>query len=276
MTAAKRYFSFFRIRFAAGLQYRAAALAGVATQLVWGFLRVNMFEAFRRSDPDAFPMTREAMCSYIWLVQAFLTMFMLWQWENDIFDSVTSGSVALELLRPTDLYAMWYARCAASRLAKVCLRCVPVLIAASLLPKSCGLSLPYGANAAERLFTGGLFLLSMIFGFLTVISLSMLVYVSAFHTISPNGTKIFLGMIAEFCAAGEIPLPFFPEPVRRVFEALPFASTASTPFLIYTGTLTGADALRAVVFQLLWCAVLIPAGWLWLRSSLRKVTAQGG
>ena len=31
----KKYLSFFRIRFIAGLQYRAAAWAGIATQFAW-------------------------------------------------------------------------------------------------------------------------------------------------------------------------------------------------------------------------------------------------
>ena len=40
----KKYFSFFWVRFAATLQYRAAAAAGVCTQFAWGL-----------SDPAAVP-----------------------------------------------------------------------------------------------------------------------------------------------------------------------------------------------------------------------------
>lgn len=36
----KKYLSFFRIRFLCGLQYRAAALAGVVTQFAWGGMNV--------------------------------------------------------------------------------------------------------------------------------------------------------------------------------------------------------------------------------------------
>ena len=34
----KKYLSFFRMRFLMGLQYRAAAAAGVVTQFTWGFM----------------------------------------------------------------------------------------------------------------------------------------------------------------------------------------------------------------------------------------------
>ena len=39
----KQYTTFFRIRFLAGLQYRAAAFAGFFTQLFWGLMEILMF-----------------------------------------------------------------------------------------------------------------------------------------------------------------------------------------------------------------------------------------
>ncbi|MBQ4606529.1 MAG: hypothetical protein IJB15_07465, partial [Clostridia bacterium] len=52
----RKYCTYFRIRFTSGLQYRAAAMAGVATQFAWGFLTVLLYKAFWEADPDAFPM----------------------------------------------------------------------------------------------------------------------------------------------------------------------------------------------------------------------------
>ena len=36
----KKYFSFFRLRFVMGLQYRTAALAGIFTQFFWGAMTI--------------------------------------------------------------------------------------------------------------------------------------------------------------------------------------------------------------------------------------------
>ena len=55
-----------------GLQYRAAAAAGVITQFTWGFMELLVFRAFYQADASAFPMSFEAVVSYIWLQQAFL------------------------------------------------------------------------------------------------------------------------------------------------------------------------------------------------------------
>ena len=42
----KQYLTFFKMRFIAGLQYRVAALAGMSTQIVWGFMEVLLYRAF--------------------------------------------------------------------------------------------------------------------------------------------------------------------------------------------------------------------------------------
>lgn len=61
----KKYLSFFRMRFLMGLQYRAAAAAGVVTQFTWGFMELLVFRAFYQADASAFPMSFEAVASYI-------------------------------------------------------------------------------------------------------------------------------------------------------------------------------------------------------------------
>ena len=55
----RAYFTFFKIRFINGLQYRAAAYAGVAMQFAWGFMTILMFSAFYKTNPSNFPITIE-------------------------------------------------------------------------------------------------------------------------------------------------------------------------------------------------------------------------
>ena len=42
----RKYQAFFRIRFINTLQYRSAAIAGMATQLAWGLMEILAFHAF--------------------------------------------------------------------------------------------------------------------------------------------------------------------------------------------------------------------------------------
>ena len=266
----RQYLSFFRIRFLAGLQYRAAAWAGVATQFAWGGMNILMFWAFYRTDPASFPMTMPQLSSYIWLQQAFLAMFMTWFYDNDIFDAISSGSIAYELCRPCDLYTMWFVKNMAIRLSRVVLRCVPLLLFAAVLPDPFGLRLPPDALSAL------LCPLAMILGFLVLIAFSMLIYISAFFTLCSTGIRILTTSVMEFFAGAVIPIPFFPTWLQPIINALPFASMQNTPFLIYTGHLSSTQALQSVGLQLIWLIGLLVLGRLLMKKATGKVVVQGG
>ena len=266
----KKYISFFRIRLIAGLQYRAAAWAGIFTQAIWGLMLILMYRAFYESGSEAFPMEFDALSTYIWLQEAMLTLFAAWAFDNDIFESITSGAVAYELCRPCSVYGMWFVKNMAMRIARVALRCLPILVVAAVLPAPYGLMLPVSFGA------GTLFLVSLILGFLVSISFVMLVYISTFYTLSSSGVRILGASVVEFLSGAVIPLPFFPEKLQRVLNLLPFASMQNTPLLIYTGHLAMEEALEAVGLQLAWLAILGGFGLVLIRRALKKVVIQGG
>ena len=177
-------FSFFRIRFLAGLQYRSAAWAGIATQFVWGGMTLLLYAAFYKTGADAFPMIFPALASYIWLQQALLALFMTWYFDGEILDAVVTGAVAYELCRPADLYAMWFAKGLAVRTSRALLRFAPILLVAALLPPPFRLGPPASLPAAL------LFLLSTAMGLCVIVAFSMLIYISAFYTVSPLGVRM--------------------------------------------------------------------------------------
>lgn len=266
----KKYLSFFRIRFQAGLQYRAAAWAGVATQFAWGFMLILMYRAFYRNGSNAFPMTFSQLSSYIWMQQAFLAMFAAWFYDDEIFSHISGGSVAYELSRPCNLYNMWFVKNMALRLSRVVLRCVPILLVAALLPEPYGLSLPAGImNAA-------LFPLAMILGCMVLVALGMLVYISAFYTLSPMGMRILAATSMEFLCGGIIPIPFFPAWMQGVMRFLPFGSIQNTPFQIYIGLVNPWNALKNIAIQGIWLVMLVLLGKIIMKNALKKVVVQGG
>jgi ABC-2 type transport system permease protein len=266
----QKYISFFRIRFVAGLQYRAAALAGIVTQFVWGALELLMFRAFYEADPAAFPMTREALSSYIWLQQALLALFMTWFLENDIFNTITEGGIAYELCRPADLYDMWFFRSMANRLSKAILRSFPILIFASFLP------MPYGMRLPVNLTASLWFFITVILGFLVVVAFCMLVYIATFFTFSPVGVRMVAISVVEFFSGAVIPLPFLPDGFRQFVELLPFASMQNVPLRIYSGDINGLEIYARAGLQLFWLIVLVGFG-KWLTAvALNRVVVQGG
>ena len=266
----KKYLSFFRLRFICGLQYRVAAWAGVATQFAWGFMEIMMFNAFYEADAAAFPMSLEATVAYVWLQQAFLAIFMPWMMETEIFESITSGNVVYELVRPISIYNMWFARTTAVRLSRAVLRCMPILLVAGFLPAPFKMTLPADLKAAV------LFLLTMVLGLLVTVSLCMIIYILSFYTVSPEGLRILFMSGAEFLSGAVIPLPFFPERLGRFLELTPFGSMQNVPLRIYSGSMSNREIVQAICLQIFWLVVVTTGGKILCRAAQKRVTLQGG
>jgi ABC-2 type transport system permease protein len=265
-----KYLCFFRIRFTASFQYRAAALAGIATQFAWGGLMILLFRALYESNPEAFPLPFTSLSSYIWLQQSLLTLLAPWAYNTEIMDSIQNGTIAYELCRPADLYTMWFVRNVAERCAKVCMRGLPILIAAGFLPAPYGFSLP--AGSIDFL----LFVISVILGHIVVVALNILLFVTAFYTTSTQGARVLFHNVADFLFGGVIPLPFFPSAVLAVLNLLPFSAIQNTPFLLYTGYYPAGSAVWNICVQIVWIFILITGGRLWLEKAFCKITVMGG
>ena len=266
----KRYFSFFKMRLVAGLQYRAAALAGMSTQMVWGTMEILLYRAFWLEQPERFPMGMQALASYIWLQQAFLSCFNMWTWERDLIDAVRSGAVAYELTRPTDLYGMWMSRSIALRLSRAALRCWPILLLGSLLPA------PYGLRLPENIGTFLLFLISLVLMLLVTCAYTMLIYALTFYLTDPNGIMNLSIAAADLLGGAIVPLPFLPKGLRIVAALSPFGSMQNVPLRIYGGSIAADQIPYAIGLQLLWVIVLTSLGRHLMNRGLRRTVIAGG
>ncbi|MBP3293919.1 MAG: ABC transporter permease [Clostridia bacterium] len=266
----RKYLTYFRIRFIGGLQYRAAALAGISTQFAWGFLYILLYSAFYRADPTGFPMEFQQLASYVWLQQAFLALFMNWYYDSDILGMISGGTIAYELVRPLDIYILWFTKTVTARVSRAVLRCFPILIVAFLLPAPYGLTLPPTPLHAV------MFVLTMVLGMFVVTAFSMLIYCACFYTVNATGVRMVAQAVADFLSGGELPLPFMPAVMRRVIELTPFGVMQNLPFRIYSGNITGNEMWFLTGMQLLWTTALILIGWFWMRAALKKVVVQGG
>lgn len=264
------YITLFRIRFINGLQYRVAAWAGISTQFAWGFLNILLFYAFYSENPANFPMTFQQFSAYTWLNQALLALFGIYMWDSTIFDDIMSGNIAYELARPVDLYNMWLVKNMASRVSKVVLRCLPILLVAVLLPK------PFGLTPPQDIFTFVLFIISITCAFILVNLYCQYYYIISFYTINAMGVRMVGMALSDLLSGFIIPLPFFPGPVLKVINVLPFASMQSMPFFIYSGYVNSKEALFRIGVQIFWITVFYITGKILMRNALKKVIVQGG
>ena len=84
----KSYLTYFKLKFKTGLQYRAAALAGISTQLFFGIVYISVYVAFYKSDANSVPMPLNQLISYLWLNQAFFALVYMWYKDKDILSLI--------------------------------------------------------------------------------------------------------------------------------------------------------------------------------------------
>ena len=266
----KPYTSLLRVRFLNGLQYRAAALGGLSTQFFWGLMLIFIFKAFYGDADSAGGFSYKDLVTYIWLQQAFLSFQMLYDWDSELLEMITTGGISYELCRPVSLYQVWYVKLLSKRLARGLLRFAPVILVAFLMPQPYCLSLPQ-SPVSFLLFTLALFM-----GLFLLVAISMLIYISIFKTMSPVGSISVFGLIGEFFSGHTVPIPLLPVWLQDVCMALPFRWTVDFPLRVYSGHIGTYDAVAGIAVQAIWIAALISVGALIMKRVTRLSAVHGG
>lgn len=248
------------------LQYRAAALAGMSTQLFWGLIRVMIFDAFYHSATQAQPIDKVQIVTYIWLGQAMLGV-LPWGVDAEIRGMINTGSVAYELLRPLDLYSLWYSRAMAARTAPTLLRSIPLFVLAGLF---------FGLQAPPSVLCGLGWILTTCGAILLASAITTLVNISLLWTISGDGMMRLVPTLVYVFSGLLVPLPLLPDGLRAFLEFLPFRGIVDAPFRVYLGHIPPAQVGFAFGHQMAWTLALVLLGRLLLARGTRRLVVQGG
>jgi ABC-2 type transport system permease protein len=272
--ALRPYLAVFAGRFQLMLQYRAAALAGFATQLWFGVIRVLIFAAFYAGGAAHAPMSLANAITYTWLGQAFLA-FLPWSADPEITEMVRSGAVAYERLRPVDTYAWWYARALAWSVARVLPRAALMVACAGVAMPLLGLG-RWGLAPPPSFAAAGLFAASLVGVVALSAAITQLINVILVASMSDRGANALAGSVVNLLSGMVVPLAFFPDALRPWLRAQPFAGLVDIPFSIYFGALSGWSAAGAIVLQFGWALGLVALGRWQLGVVMRRLQVQGG
>ena len=259
------------VRFRMLLQYRAAAIAGVWTQLFFGFVFIMVYEAFYRSSTHPPPMAFPQLVSYVWMGQALFAM-LPWNADPEIRTMVRSGAVAYELCRPVDLYALWYARAIAQRTAPTVLRAIPMTIVVTIVLPLVGIpEWQLGPPVAPLSFV-----LTIIAALALACAITTLINVTLLWTIAGEGVVMMAATIVAFCSGMIVPLPLFPDWAQDVLGWLPFAGVVDLPYRVYNGDVPASELGVVLGKQVAWTAALVVFGRWLMGRAMKRVVVQGG
>ena len=263
------YLSYFKTQLLTGLQYKEAALAGLATQFFWGFLNCMVYQAFYSHASIDSISFHELIC-YVWLNQALFSLIIIRSKDVEMIKTIKEGTVAYELCRPYDLYWWWYLKLIAQRYGAVILRFIPVITLAVLLPA------PYNLTSPISLKAFLLFLITLFLGSLIIVGINLIIHSLSFFTMQDKGISSIINTIGELLSGFAVPLPLLPNLIINISEYLPFRLVGDLPFRIYSGNIAGNYAIKCIILQIIWVILLCIIGKLIMNKALKKVSIQGG
>lgn len=265
----RTYFSFFRMRFLALLQYRAAAVAGMMTNWAFGMMRVMVMCAFYASANRGQPLSLEQSITYIWIGQMLLGI-LPWNVDKDISNSVITGQVAYELTRPIDIYGMWFMRTLAYRIASTLMRAVPqAVVALWLVPKGYRMMLPTPASL-------GAFAIALTCAVILSVSITSLEHAYVLLIQRVDGLTRMTNALSELLSGMIIPLALMPDFLAFFLRWQPFAGVIDLPAQLYCGSMAPGQVWSVLAMQLIWAAVFIAAGKALTNYALRRTVLAGG
>ncbi len=184
---------------------------------------------------------------------------------TDVSDAFWDGTIATRFIKPLSIFGQFTAEACGKWLFHLATFSLPLLLLAPLMH----ISLQPASWTSGLLFLPSLLLavgvgLALDFLF-TGIGIGL--------QFPPFAMTRARAAIAALLSGAFIPLALLPWNLGKIFGWLPFASMASAPLRIYTGT---GDPLRLLILQAFWCAALWPLTlWLW-RVSKEKMVSYGG
>ena len=263
----------FRMTLRERMQYRIVLLSRITVNAFWGAVHATiMLVYFTLGTGASQEMTAAQAVSYIWIGQILFNL-QPGQYDGAVWEKIRSGDIGVELLRPLSLYGHWFMRSMAVRVAPFLIAIVPITLVGLAMPGGIALSGPASLAGLMGcvILTAGALVLGVAVQCFQYAMMSS-------HLWGPDVTNIST-LIVQILSGAYLPLALWPDALQPFLRLQPFAGMWDLPLRAYLGMGDAAGIAGiagALAIQLLWSAVIIAAGWLILRRSLRSIVIQGG
>jgi ABC-2 type transport system permease protein len=260
------YWELCKLAFRRQMTYRAATLAGLATNFFFGLLRVAVIIALYGARQEVAGLSLPAAITYTGLSQSVIAYLSLFNWY-EVINSVYSGDISSDMLKPMGYFTFWLAQDLGRAAAGLLVRGLTIMAAYALV---FDITLP--ASWQQWLALG----LALPLSWLVSFSWRFLVNLAAFWTPNAAGAGRMAFTLAWFLSGFMMPLRFLPDWAIGLCNLTPFPSMVNTVVEIYLNVLSGPALFRALLGQVLWIITLIGLAQLALRAGVRRLVIQGG
>lgn len=211
-------------------------------------------------------MTFNQTFLYMALASAMIVLTRTWV-DWGIWEQIRFGTIIMQFFRPLDYMGGTFFNSLGIFIGNFITITLPSLLAIFLF---------FGGTLSLG-WVSLLFIPALFLAFVLNFAFDWLIGTTCFYTESIWGISITKEVLILFLSGALIPLPFFPDSVRKVLEILPFASMYHTPLSILTNPAMATETiLWSLMVQALWAIGLLVLCRVYFNAALKKLTVAGG
>ncbi len=248
------------------MAYRFDVYSNVLGQCIIMFATSFFWKALYAGYDTVKGVALDEMLTYTIISSAMAMLFSI-QVENRVSDSVWKGTVATDMVKPINLFGIYFFEDLGHTTSILFQNVVPIILIGSLF-----ITVPKPVSMAGFLMFLVCLVISYLINWLLAACFSTLSFV--FIQIGPmRATKEHL---IRLLSGSIIPMWFFPEGLRNVLELFPFVYIFQLSLDLYIGKVDVVTAMPRVGIQFVWLIILILL-FQYLQNKITKyVMVQGG
>lgn len=261
----RAYLEVARKSFLSNLVFRTEYFAGLLGAIVTIFVNISIWRAIYDEEGTLDHLQFSMTVTYVILA---LSLFHIFTMDEYVIEKkIKSGLITSDLLRPISFRLYTFSYHLGGLVYRIILLLLPTLLFYTVV---------YRILPPFSWFMFGIFLVSIMLGYLVMYSLNFIIWVSAFWfyktfsliTIKETAVMVLSGAV--------IPLWYFPEWLVDYIKLTPFDTIFFIPISIYLGQMPAGEMWQSLMKQVLWLLFLTVVGhFLWKRASY-KLVVQGG
>lgn len=260
------YCEFVKKSFLQQFSYKANLLLKVISSFIFLFVTVSIWKALYINKPLVDGINLREMLSYILVVQ-LLRIVVKMPVSSYIGQRISTGMITVDFVRPVTLKYCAISDSLGIALFNLVTTGIPMLILGILL---------WGIVIPEQIFQWICTVISIFLSMLLYATLEYIMGLTTFWTKTAYHIQWIMGAFYTLFSGANIPLWFYPEPVRTVANFLPFKYFAFEPVNLFLGKVSKNEAINSLLCECAWIVLLcIIERMLWAMAQ-KVITIQGG
>lgn len=260
------YLYVYKVQILKSLAYKFDVYGNIIMQTIIMIATAFFWKALFKNAENMGGVSVDTMLTYT-VISSMISVVLITNVEWRITESVQTGAIAIDLMRPVNIFGVFFSENLGSVTALFFQNLLPIFIIGSLFIK-----LPVPRSALEFM----LFLISLVLAFFINWYLSVIFGMFSFKVIEMSALIQVKKHLVRLLSGSMIPLWFFPNWLRSVLEILPFPYIYQLPLSIYVGHYTSESLVRGLLIQILWVMALFIIETRLEKQAIKHVMVQGG